>query len=167
MAHNVLTLLAHPSHTSFTGSIAKEFSAGAFEAGAVTRSYNLFEHCPKDAVTDAIKTADHLALVYPLWCEMPPAKLVDFIQQTFVDGFAFHYDGAKRVLDLKLPVSVFVVMGQEKKHKYKYLSEAFEYVGLSPSQFFLIQGVGPAMTAEKAKIYLDQAFMHGQAVAHS
>jgi putative NADPH-quinone reductase len=167
MTQNVLTLLAHPSSTSFTGALAKEFSAGAFEAGASTRSFNLFETTNLEDLRFMIKTADHLALFYPLWCEMPPAKLVDFIQRTFVEGFAFHYDGGKRIVDLKLPVSVVISMGQEKPHHCEYLTEALQYVGLTPQRIFLVQGVGPTLPAEKAKIYLEQAFKHGAAVAQS
>ncbi len=46
---------------------------------------------------DAIKRADHLLIVYPLWLGSMPAALKAFFEQAFRPGFAFAAGGANRM----------------------------------------------------------------------
>ena len=44
---------------------------------------------------DAIRWADHIVLVFPLWLGTVPALLKGFLEQVFRPGFAFITDGGR------------------------------------------------------------------------
>lgn len=61
---------------------------------------------------NAIRTADHVVFVYPLWMGDLPALLKAWIEQIFRKGFAFEMDGLKWRPALKgTSARVIVTMG--------------------------------------------------------
>jgi NAD(P)H dehydrogenase (quinone) len=107
MKHAVI--LAHPSETSFTATIAETWCAAARSAGhevALRDLYRIgFDPCLQDSeiprptgftVGDDVKAereiiggADLFVFVYPLWFYAPPAMLKGYIDRVFGMGFGY------------------------------------------------------------------------------
>lgn len=158
---NVLQIIAHPNlEEGFTNSIAAAFRDGAKAAGHNVVWYNLF-HPDIAEVGDHqahIQNADHICFAFPCWFEMPPAKLVEYLQTVFVKGFAFDYDikGIRHVL-LNMEATCLISMGQTKDLNVENLREAMTYCGMIP-KFALFKGVGPMMPKAQSLEY--QALAH-------
>jgi len=156
---NVLQIIAHPDleGKSFTNQLAEAFRNSARAEGHEVTYYNLFE---PDAVDvdprPLILAADHICFAWPCWWEMPPAKLVDFLQSIFVKDFAFTLQGDRMVPTLNIPVTCLISMGQRKGYDTTNLREAMNYCGLHP-MFCIFDNVGPRLTPEMAQAYLDLA----------
>lgn len=160
---NVLQIIAHPDTTgkSFTGQLAKRFRNGAEEAGNTVDSYNIFSHTfSPSSIEKKIREARHICFAWPCMWEMPPAKLVGFLQGVFVKDFAFHQVCDRMVPLLNIPVTCLISMGQQKPHNTVNLHEAMTYCGLHPT-FCIFNNVGPRMSAELATSYLDLAYRQG------
>jgi putative NADPH-quinone reductase len=160
---DILQIIAHPAveSKSFTSQLAEAFRDGAEKAGHQVRWYNLF-HPDASEVRhrEIIAEVDHLCFAWPCMWEMPPAKLVDFFQTTFVKDFAFHQVGDRMVPLLNIPVTCLISMGQQKPHNTVNLHEAMIYCGLHPT-FCIFNNVGPRMSPELAASYLDLAYRQG------
>lgn len=155
----VLCIIAHPNaNGSFTSQLVDTFVSGVDNSVPVLVKNVFFD--PFEEIKAAIADSDHICLAFPLWWEMPPAKLVDFLQQTFVLGFAFDYkDGVRRLL-IKKNVTCLVSMGQKKDYNVSNLQQAMEYCGLT-AKFIVFQGVGPGLSQEMAQLYKDLAYRQG------
>lgn len=161
---NVLQILASPRPESFTSALATAFKEGAISAGNQVCTYNVFDNRDSDdQIKEAICKADHICFAWPCMWEMPPAKLVDFLQTTFVKGFAFDEVDGTMVPRLKTPVTCLVSMGQRKKLNTTNLVEAFRYCGMYP-QFLVFENVGPRMTQLEASRNLDFAKNRGSRI---
>lgn len=156
---NVLCITAHPNASgSFTSQLVDSFISG-IDVNARVSSKNVFFDTFEE-IKDEIKDADHICIAFPLWWEMPPAKLVDFLQQTFVLGFAFEYKDGVRKLLIKKKVTCLISMGQKKDYNVSNLQQAMEYCGLT-AQFIVFQGVGPGLSTEMIDLYNDLARRQG------
>ena len=108
MNKNILIILGHPNSKSFCGAIAGAYEDGAKSAGyAVTRldlgslrfdpvlhkGYTEIQALEPDLVEaqKAIKRADHLVFVYPVWWGGLPSLMKGFFDRLFLPGFAFTF----------------------------------------------------------------------------
>lgn len=164
---NILQLVAHPDHArrSFCHQLADRYADGVRSAGNVALRSFLFEEPDLPTLREMLHNnlVDRLCLVYPCWWEMPPAKLVDFLQTTFVKGFAFDYDERQErmVPKIDLKVDIIMTLGQNKIAHVDYLREAMLYCGLTP-HFQVCANVGPRMSQEEADLYLNRARLLGE-----
>ncbi|WP_316044929.1 NAD(P)H-dependent oxidoreductase [Carboxylicivirga litoralis] len=105
---NILIINGNPNNKSLCHALAKAYQKGAEQAGATCCLINLADlqfspmlghgyHQRTDLEPDlvmaqqAIKDADHLVFVYPIWWSTQPALLKSFIDRVFLPGFAFSY----------------------------------------------------------------------------
>ena len=122
----------HPdaSGSRYLHALAQAYGEGATSAGhevriikvsalkfPLIRTREEWEHHqpPKDiaAAQDAVKWAQHVVLLYPLWLGDVPAFLKGFLEQLSRPGFAFEYDssgGTRTLLDGR-SARVIVTMG--------------------------------------------------------
>ncbi|MES2933282.1 MAG: NAD(P)H-dependent oxidoreductase [Pseudomonadota bacterium] len=108
MGKKILVVLGHPSNESFCSALADTYVAAAKADGhdvQLLRLANLnFDpilHYSKAhlqpleadllAAQSAIKWAEHLTFVYPIWWGGAPALLKGFIDRVFLSGFAFKF----------------------------------------------------------------------------
>jgi putative NADPH-quinone reductase len=155
----VLCITAHPNRDgSFTSQLVDSFISG-LDHRVQTSSKNVFFDS-FDEIKDEVEDSDHICIAFPLWWEMPPAKLVDFLQQTFVLGFAFDYVDGVRTLLIKKKVTCLISMGQKKDYNVSNLQQAMEYCGMS-AQFIVFQGIGPGLSEEMISLYKDLARRQG------
>lgn len=164
----VLQVIAHPDLTqkSFTGQLASSFRRGAEAAGHSVITHNLYEPQwlpTKNDFKNLILEAEHINFAWPCLWEMPPALMVDFFQSIFVKDFAFVLVDDKMKPSLNIPVSCLISMGQDKNLNTFNLNEAMNYCGLHP-MFHLYRNVGPRLTPDKAKLYLDTAHRRGSLI---
>lgn len=177
---NVFLLNGHPdsSPDRLCSALCKAYAEGAYASGHVVRRFDLakldfplitslkdFEadEPPADIKTiqAAIKWADYLVIVHPLWLGGPPARLKGLLEQAFRYGFAIGKPGSKGRIGLlkgrsarvivtmgmpawlyRLGFGVFGVRSVERS--VLFLS------GVRPVRRTLIGGVG-ALTANNAE----------------
>ena len=159
----ILQIIAHPAQTSFTLELAEAFRTGAKKSGHTVIYYNVYdEDAPGvEEVKDLVLSVNHLSFAFPNWWEMPPAKLVELLQTVFVKGFAFDLDIDRMKPLIQLPTSVLISMGQQKEFNTTNLHDAMKYCGLHPT-FHVFNNVGPRLTPDNAKAYIDLAFSCGR-----
>lgn len=102
----VLVILGHPRNPSLCGALAEAYSDGARAAEAEVRELDLgaldFDPdvhpvSPRDQPLEAdleratalIAWAEHIAVVYPAWWGVGPARLRGFLDRVLQPGFAF------------------------------------------------------------------------------
>lgn len=109
---NIVIILGHPDAAGghYCHAVAEAYRLAAAQAGHmvtvldVARSEVTFlrtkEEWESNTVPDyvrdaqtAIKDADHIVMIYPLWMGDVPALLKAWIEQVFRKGFAFEMDG--------------------------------------------------------------------------
>lgn len=162
----VLQILAHPDITgkSFCHQLAEQFRRGALESGHDPVIWiNLFDPDYNEEVIDfqsLVSAYDHLCLVYPVWWEMPPAKMVHFLQSTFVRGFAFDSVDDRMIPKLRMDATCILSLGQDIEYNTTNMTNAMLYCGLYP-KFVLAKNVGPRMSEEFASQYMADAFKAG------
>ena len=108
MPKKILVILGQPQRRSYGGALAQAYIEGAREAGAEVQELYLgelqFNACanasqPPPAALEpdlaraqeAIRWADHLVFVYPIWWGTIPALLKGFIERAFTEGFAVKF----------------------------------------------------------------------------
>jgi putative NADPH-quinone reductase len=163
---NVLQIIAHPDITgsSFTGQMASRFREGAWAAGHNVTWYNLYDERGDGKDHQAyVLEADHICFAYPVWWEMPPAKLVQYLQTVFVKGFAFDLDGDRMKPKFQKLATCLLSMGQRKSYDSSNMSEAMRYCGMHPL-FIVADNVGPRLTPELAEAFLDLAYRTGNEI---
>lgn len=108
----------------------KEFEDGAMPAAL-------------DKAAEAIREAEHVVFVFPLWLGTMPALLKAFLEQIMRPGFAFDYDGGgfpKKLLKGR-SARIIVTMGMPSSiYRWVYLDHGLAglrrsilgFVGLSP-----------------------------------
>jgi putative NADPH-quinone reductase len=116
MRKRILVILGHPDSDRFCGAIAAAFIEGARDAGHEVRlislgdlsfdpvlhkGYTKIQELEPDLVAtqEAIRRAQHLVFVYPVWWGGMPALLKGFIDRVFLPGFAFQYREGSRFWD--------------------------------------------------------------------
>jgi NAD(P)H dehydrogenase (quinone) len=103
---NILIVQGHPDRESYCYALAHAYQSGAKNAGASVKllhigdmEFNMnlqygyrqrmpLEPCLEEA-QDAIKWADHLVLVHPVWWGSVPAVMKGFLDRVLLPGFAF------------------------------------------------------------------------------
>jgi len=116
MAKHIVIIQGHPDATArhFGHALADEYAKGAqdgshevqrIEVAALDfpllRTKEDFEKGqPPDSIKqaqEAIKWANHLVIIYPLWLGSMPALLKAFFEQVFRPGFAFEYQASGKM----------------------------------------------------------------------
>jgi putative NADPH-quinone reductase len=116
MARRITIIQGHPDPRQhhFGHALADAYAKGAEEAGHGVRRLEVaqlefplmrtkedFETAaPPESIRqaqEAIRWADHLVIIYPLWLGMMPAVLKAFFEQVFRPGFAMEYGGPSRM----------------------------------------------------------------------
>ena len=109
VAKNVLVILGHSGHNSFSGALAEAYAEAARAAGHTVRVLRLAElnfdpllhgsnphHQPLEpdllAAQDSMAWAQHMAWVFPVWWGGVPALLKGFLDRTFTSGYAFKFN---------------------------------------------------------------------------
>ncbi len=108
MPKKILVILGQPQRHSYGGALMQAYVEGARAAGAELRELYLgeikFTACASTTLQNpvelepdlrdaqaAIKWADHLVFVYPIWWGTIPALLKGFIERVFQTGFAVNF----------------------------------------------------------------------------
>ena len=107
MPKKILVILGQPQRRSYGGALAQAYADGARESGAEVKELYLgdlkFNACtagnPQAGelepdllhAQEAIKWAEHLVFVYPIWWGTIPALLKGFIERVFLPGFAVNF----------------------------------------------------------------------------
>ena len=112
MSKRILVVLGHPAKECFCSALADAYMNGARIAGnevqlislstlsfdpILHNGYNSIQPLEPDLVSakEAMKWAEHLVFVYPIWWGAMPALLKGFIDRVFLPGFAFKFrDGS-------------------------------------------------------------------------
>jgi len=111
-----LIVVAHPAASSFTMALTRSYSAELEKLGARQQTYDLYrmgfnpvlnaeELLPLGSnrsanldvtkAQDAIRAADVLTLIYPLWWMSMPAMMKGFVDRVFARGFAYDSRGGQ------------------------------------------------------------------------
>ncbi len=96
---------------------------------------------------DAIKWADHLVIIYPLWLGSMPALLKAFLEQVLRPGFAFEYQksgGMAKKLLVGKSARIVVTMGMPA-FVYRWVFFAHSLKSLKRNTLWFC-GVGPVKT---------------------
>ena len=108
MGKRILVILGHPSSNSFCGALADSYVEAASSAGNEVRLLRLgalkfdvvlhegfrqVQELEPDLVQaqEAIRWAEHVCFVFPIWWGGVPALLKGFLDRAFLPGFAFKY----------------------------------------------------------------------------
>lgn len=116
MPTHLLVILGHPVADSLCGHLAAAYAEGARGAGAQVRmlelgqlrfdpllhaGYQREQPLEPDLVAaqEAIRWAQHIVWVYPIWWGGMPALLKGFFDRVFLPGYAFRYRPGSRLWD--------------------------------------------------------------------
>ncbi len=150
-----LTFLGHFSPHSFTAAVLNEFEANLQNHFKIKHTIaNDNWKISVDYYKQEILTADLLIFAFPIWWEMPPAAFVDFLQTIFTEKYCYETTEEGRKLLINKDVICLITQGQIEPYNTSNLEKAMKYCGLNPS-FITYTNVGPRLTPEKAKEYLE------------
>ena len=184
MARRIVIIQGHPDPAGdrFCHALADTYAAGAEAAGLEVKRIEVaklefpllrtqadFEKgspSPQVAATqEAIRWAEHLVIVYPLWLGMMPALLKGFFEQVFRPGFAHRTDARGWEALLKgRSARIVVTMGMPAliyrwyfgAHGLKSLERSIlRFVGIKPIRETLIGMVG-SPNERKSKTWLEK-----------
>jgi putative NADPH-quinone reductase len=124
-----------------------------FESGQVPPSL-------EDAV-DALRWAEHIVLIFPLWLGTMPGLVKLFLEQVFRPGVAFSYQerGLPKKLLAGRTARIVVTMGMPAfAYRWFYFAHGvrglkrsiLQFVGIKPVRETLIGGVGSASEDKRA-----------------
>ena len=184
MARRIAIIQGHPDPAGdrFCHALADAYAAGAEAAALEVRRIEVarlefpllrtqadFEKGSPPpqiaAAQDAIRWAEHLVVVYPLWLGMMPALLKGFFEQVFRPGFAHRTDArgwqallkgrsARIVVTMGMPALVY--RWYFGAHGLKSLERSIlAFVGIRPIRETLIGMVGFA-NERKRKAWLER-----------
>jgi putative NADPH-quinone reductase len=179
MAQRIAIIQGHPDPAGnrFCHALADAYAAGAEAAGIeirrievaklafpLLRTQDDFEKGmpPPDIAEaqEAIRWADHLVIVYPLWLGMMPALLKGFFEQVFRPGFS-HSTGERGWQSLlkRRSARIVVTMGMPAlvyrwyfgAHGLKSLERSIlAFVGIKPIRETLLGMIGSASDKTRA-----------------
>jgi putative NADPH-quinone reductase len=184
MARRIVIIQGHPDPAGdrFCHALADAYAAGAEAAGREVKRIEVaklefpllrtqadFEKgspLPQVAAAqEAIRWADHLVIVYPLWLGMMPALLKGFFEQVFRPGFAHRTDArgweallkgrsARIVVTMGMPALIyrwyFGAHGLKSPER-----SILRFVGIKPIRETLIGMVG-SLNERKSKTWLEK-----------
>jgi putative NADPH-quinone reductase len=181
MPRRILIVQGHPDPEPgrLCRALADAYAEGARAAGhsleridlaatsfPLLRSQADFEHgtVPEAlaAACEAIRAADHVVLVFPLWLGTMPALVKGFLEQVMRPGVAFAYrpKGFPKKLLAGRSARVIVTMGMPAlAYRCWYLAHGISglrrnilsFVGLAPVRTTLFGGVAGASAATRAR----------------
>ena len=181
MPKKILVILGQPQRQSYGGALAQAYIDGARAAGAEVKELYLgdikFNACAAGGPAElepellqaqaAIKWAEHLVFVYPIWWGTIPALLKGFIERVFLPGFAVNFRknsplwdkllsgrSARLIVTLNTPSWVYRwYFGRPGHNTMK--KTILQFCGIQPVR---ITEVGPIKdsTEEKRKRWLQQ-----------
>ena len=186
MGKRIAMIQGHPDGQTrhFCHALADEYAKGCEDGGHEVRRIEVarlefpllrtkeeFEHgVPSDSIKqaqDAIRWADHLVIVYPLWLGSMPALLKGFFEQLLRPGFAFEYQKsggmAKKLLTGK-SARIVVTMGMPafvyrwifSAHSLKSLiRNTLRFCGVGPVKSTLIGNI-EGLTERQRDDWLDE-----------
>ena len=163
MPKHIVIIQGHPDAQTrhFGHALADEYAKGCEDGGhevkrievakldfPLLRTKEDFEKgSPPDSIKqaqDAVKWADHLVIIYPLWLGSMPALLKAFLEQVLRPGFAFEYQRsggmAKKLLAGK-SARIVVTMGMPA-FVYRWVFFAHSLKSLKRDTFWFC-GIGP------------------------
>ena len=105
----ILVFLGQEDKETFCGDMADHYEKGAKESGADVKRINIgdlkfdpllhkgykeIQEMEPDLimVQEAIKWAEHIVFVYPMWWSAMPAILKGMFDRMFLPGFAYHFN---------------------------------------------------------------------------
>ncbi len=181
MGARILILNGHPdtSRKGLCGALADAYAEGAESGGHTVerldigalrfdllRSQAEFEKgtAPPDiaAAQEAIRRAEHLVVVFPLWLGDMPALLKGFFEQTLRPGFAFayrpsglpqkHLSGRSARIVVTMGMPALIYRWYFRAHGVKNLKRnILGFVGYGPVRDTIIGGVATAKPAAMAR----------------
>lgn len=188
MGRKILIIQGHPdaNHGHFGDALANRYEQGAVAGGheirkitvaeldfPLLRSMAVWQHeAPVPAIRDAqeaIRWAEHLVILYPLWLGSMPALLKAFLEQVMRPGFGIEASGTggmwKHMLSGR-SARVVVTMGMPafayrwifRAHSLKSLERnILKFCGIAPVRAMLIGMVeGSQADREKALAKLEK-----------
>lgn len=176
MPKKILVILGQPQRRSYGGALAQAYVEGAREAGAEVKELYLgelqFSACanasqPPPALEpdlaraqEAIRWADHLVFVYPIWWGTIPALLKGFIERAFTEGFAVKFRddspwwdrllkgrSARLIVTMNTPSFIYRWMFGRPGHN-TMKKTILEFCGVKPVR---ITEIGPVRNSTEAK----------------
>jgi len=176
MPKKILVILGQPQRRSYGVALAQAYVEGAREAGAEVRELYLgelqFNACanagqPPVALEpdlaraqEAIRWADHLVFVYPIWWGTIPALLKGFIERAFTEGFAVKFRddspwwdrllkgrSARLIVTMNTPSFIYRWMFGRPGHN-TMKKTILEFCGVKPVR---ITEIGPVRNSTDAK----------------
>jgi len=186
MGKHIVIIQGHPdlSVRHYGHALADEYAKGAEDGGhevkrievarldfPLLRTKEEFETgLPPASITEAqeaIRWADHLVILYPLWLGSMPALLKGFLEQVFRPGFAFEYQKsggiAKKLLAGK-SARIVVTMGMPAfVYRWFFCAQSLKSVkrhilgfsGIGPIKTCLIGSI-EGMTDRQRAAWLDE-----------
>ena len=181
----VLVVVAHPKKNSFTHALTQEFVRGLALAGHSHRLLDLYQDRFDPLVTaqelenwqstprppeiqtlqEAVRSAQGLAFIYPVWWGTPPAMLQGWLQRVFTEGFAFEYTkGGHGKLRHRAQLIINIGSHDERLHTYyvQPLVGVLEYCGIRDIRRLVNWGIHPATPGTAIEGALQAAFTAGR-----
>lgn len=185
MPKRIAIIQGHPDAGArhFGHALADEYAKGAEDGGhdvmridvatldfPLLRTKEDFEKgtppAPIVQVQEAIRWADHLVILYPLWHGSMPALLKGFFEQVFRPGFGAEYQGSRMSKKLLVGKSarIVVTMGMPafvyrwlfRAHSLKSLTRnILSFCGIAPIRSSLIGNI-EGMTDRQRMAWLDE-----------
>lgn len=186
MGKRITIIQGHPDGQArhFCHALADEYAKGCEDGGHTVRRVEVamldipilrtkedFERGqPPDSIRSAegaIRWADHLVIIYPLWLGSMPALLKAFFEQVFRPGVAFQYqsDGTMAIkLFAGKSARVVVTMGMPawvyrwwyRAHSLKSLQRnILQFCGITPTTATLIGNI-ESMNEQQRASWLDE-----------
>jgi putative NADPH-quinone reductase len=163
MGKHIAIIQGHPDAATrhFGHALADEYAKGCEDGGhevkrievatldfPLLRTKEDFEKgTPPDSITQAqgaIKWADHLVILYPLWLGSMPALLKAFLEQVLRPGFAFEYEKSGGIAEKLLTgrsARIVVTMGMPA-FVYRWVFFAHSLKSLRRNTLWFC-GIGP------------------------
>lgn len=190
MPLRVLIIDGHPDsdRARFCHALADAYASGAESAGhtidrlnlaeldlPLLRTFKEWDDIPQSAVfecQEAIRHAQHLVIIYPLWLGTLPALLKGFFEQVFRPGFAVSRDARHPFLKMLKGRSarIILTMGMPALlYRWYFLAHGLKslernilrYCGIDPVRATLIGGIG-AIDKSKREAWLETIKRLGQ-----
>ncbi|MEM7737400.1 MAG: NAD(P)H-dependent oxidoreductase [Deinococcota bacterium] len=176
---NTLVVYAHPSSTSFNAAIRDEVTQTLTEQGHDVRIHDLYamnfnpvldaddfasfgrSEVPEDvaAEQDAIRWADSLVFVYPVWWWDRPAILKGWVDRVIRYGFAFEYgpEGLKGLLNHKTLViqthgsttQMYEAFDAQEAPRRTMMNGTLKFAGIEDATYQAFYGVATSDEAQR------------------
>lgn len=170
MPKRILIIQGHPAEESFCGALAKEYQAGAEEAGhelhtltvrdlrfdpILHEGYKVIQPLEEDLLfaQKEIEAADHILILFPTWWGGVPALLKGVIERIFLPGFAFKYRKGSPLWDRYLKGKSAHVMATMDTPPWYYRT-VYRDAGITQIKRMILQfcGVSPVKVSRIGRV---------------